>query len=107
VTAIPLQAPAPGSDFTIFIPMIAIFLIMYFLLIRPQQRRQKEHEATLAAIEKGDRVVTAGGLHGIVTGVSDEVLTVEIAALKGERVRVKVSRARIDKVTKGKEGEEP
>jgi preprotein translocase subunit YajC len=107
VIPIPLQAPPPGSDFTIFIPMIAIFLIMYFLLIRPQQRRQKEHEQTLAAIEKGDRVVTAGGLHGVVTGVADEVLTVEIAVLKGERVRVKVSRARIDKVIKGKEGEEP
>lgn len=107
MNALPLQAPPPGSDFTIFIPMIAIFLIMYFLLIRPQQRRQKEHEQTLAAIEKGDRVVTAGGLHGVVTGVADEVLTVEIAVLKGERVRVKVSRARIDKVIKAKEGEEP
>ena len=86
--AIPLQAAPPGSDLSMFIPMIAIFLIMYFLLIRPQQRRQKEHERVLAGIEKGDRVVTSGGLHGVVTGISDDVLTVEIAAVKGERVRV-------------------
>jgi preprotein translocase subunit YajC len=105
--AIPLQAAPPGSDLSMFIPMIAIFLIMYFLLIRPQQRRQKEHERVLAGIEKGDRVVTSGGLHGVVTGLSDDVLTVEIAAVKGERVRVKVSRARIDQVVKGKEGDEP
>jgi preprotein translocase subunit YajC len=89
-----------------FIPMIAIFAIFYLLLIRPQQRRQREHEKTLAAIEKGDRVVTAGGLHGVVTGVTDDVLTVEIAALKGERVRVKISRARIDSVQKGKPEDE-
>jgi preprotein translocase subunit YajC len=105
--AIVLQAAPPGPDFSIFFPMIAIFLIMYFLLIRPQQRRQKEHEQTLAAIEKGDRVVTAGGLHGVVTGVADDVLTVEIAVLRGDRVRVKIARARIDKVTKGREGDEP
>ena len=100
-----LQATSPGPDFTMFVPMIAIFLIFYLLLIRPQQRRQREHEKTLAAIEKGDRVVTAGGLHGTVTGVTDDVLTVEIAAVRGERVRVKVSRARIESVQKGK-GEE-
>ena len=98
-----LQAQ-PSGDFSIFVPMIAIFLIMYLLLIRPQQRRQKEHEAMLAAIEKGDEVVTAGGIHGKVTGVTDEVLTVEIAALKGERVRVTVSRGRVDQVKKAGSG---
>ena len=97
-----LQASQPGGDLSIFFPMIAIFLIFYLLLIRPQQRRQKEHERMLTAIERGDQVVTAGGIHGKVTGVTDDVLTVEIAALKGERVRVKVARARIDSVTKAK-----
>jgi len=104
--AIPLLAGQGGGDFSIFIPMIAIFAIMYLLLIRPQQRRQKEHEKLLASIDKGDSVVTAGGLHGRVTGVTDDVLTIEIAALKGERVRVKISRARIDSVVKGKGGDE-
>jgi preprotein translocase subunit YajC len=91
--------------FNMLFPMIAIFGIFYFLLIRPQQKRQKEQEAMIKGIQRGDSVVTAGGLHGKVTGVSDDVLTVEIAALKGERVRVKVARPRIDSVSKGDAGE--
>lgn len=99
-------APPQGSPFGMLLPMAAIFLIFYFLLIRPQQKKQREQEEMLKAIEKGDGVVTAGGLHGKVTGVTDDVLTVEIAALKGERVRVKVARARIDSVQKSKKGDE-
>jgi preprotein translocase subunit YajC len=91
-----LQA-AQGSPFDLLIPMGAIFLIIYFLLIRPQARRQKEHEKMLAALGKGDRVVTAGGLHGVVTGAEKDVLTLEIAVLRGERVRVKVDRARVER----------
>jgi preprotein translocase subunit YajC len=96
VGAIWLQAQQ-GGPFDLLIPMGAIFLIIYFLLIRPQSRRQKEHEKMLAALGKGDRVVTAGGLHGVVTGAEKDVLTLEIAALKGERVRVKVDRARVER----------
>ena len=59
------------------LPFAAIFLIFYFLLIRPQQKRQKEQEMMLKAIEKGDRVVTAGGEHVIVVGTTDDVLSVE------------------------------
>lgn len=92
------------SPLSMFVPMAAIFAIFYFLLIRPQQKKQREQEAMLKAIEKGDDIVTAGGIHGKVTGVTDDVLTVEIASLKGERVRVKVSRARIESVTKKAEG---
>jgi preprotein translocase subunit YajC len=98
---IPLQAQAEQSPFTMFVPMIAIFLIFYFLLIRPQQKRQREQEDMIKTVAKGDDVVTAGGLHGKVVGVTDDVLTVEIAALKGERVRVKVSRAKVESVQKG------
>ena len=106
--AIPLQAAPPGSDLSMFIPMIAIFLIMYFLLIRPQQRRQKEQEQLLKSIEKGDRIVSSGGLHGVVVGTSDDVLTVEIASVKGERVRVKLDRSRVERrLEKGKGVEEP
>ena len=61
------------------VPMLLIFLIFYFLLIRPQQRRQREQETLLKGIEKGDDVVTAGGLHGKVVGVTDDVLTLESA----------------------------
>lgn len=97
---VPLQADAP-SPLVQFAPFILIFFIFYFLLIRPQQKRQKEQEAMIAAVEKGDDVVTVGGLHGKVVGTTDDTLTLEIAALKGERVRVKVARAKIESVTKG------
>ena len=102
---VPLQAAAEPSPLSMLVPMGLIFLIFYFLLIRPQQRRQREQEQMLKAIEKNDNVVTAGGLHGKVVGVADDVLTLEIAALKGERVRVKVSRAKVDSVQKPKKGE--
>ena len=91
-----------ASPFGMLVPMLLIFLIFYFLLIRPQQRRQREQETMLKGLEKGDDVVTAGGLHGKVVGVTDDVLTLEIAALKGERVRVKVSRSKIESASKPK-----
>jgi preprotein translocase subunit YajC len=104
--AVLLQAQAEPSPFGMLVPMAAIFLIFYFLLIRPQQRRQKDQEKMLKAIEKGDQVVTAGGLHGKVVGVTDDTLTIEIAALKGERVRVKVARGKIESKQSPKKGEE-
>jgi len=68
-----------------------MFVIFYFLLIRPQQKKAKQHKAMLSAIKKGDKVVSSGGLHGVVTGISDEVVTMEIAP----KIRVKVSRGSI------------
>lgn len=103
---VPLQTQAPQGGLISFLPFILIFFIFYFLLIRPQQKRQKEHDAMLESIEKGDSVVTMGGIHGKVTGVTDDVLTLEIAALKGERVKVKASRSKIESVSKGNKGEE-
>ena len=97
-----LQAAPDASPFGMLIPMGAIFLIFYFLLIRPQQKRQREQEEMLRAIEKGDSVVTTGGLHGKVTGVTDDVLTLDIGAVKTDRMRVKVARTRIETVVKGK-----
>ncbi len=103
-----LQAGQGADPFSFLLPMAAIFLIFYFLMIRPQQRRQKDHEQLLKSIDKGDRIVSTGGLHGVVTGTADDVLTVEIANVKGERVRVKLDRARVERrLEKGKGGEEP
>lgn len=107
--AVLLEAGGGGepSPLGLIVPMVVIFAIFFFLVIRPQQRRQREHEEMLKSLEKGDRVVTAGGVHGTVTGVTDDVLTVEIANLRGERLRVKVDRARVDRrLEKGKGGEE-
>ena len=101
-----LQVDPGGSSLISFMPFILIFFIFYFLLIRPQQKRQKEQDKMLSGIEKGDSVITAGGVHGKVTGLTDDVITLEIAALKGERVRVKVSRAKVDGVVKPGKGEE-
>jgi len=89
------RAPASTSR---FLPLAAIFVIFYFLLIRPQQKKQKQLQSMIKAIEKGDNVVTSGGLHGKVTGVTDDVLTLDIGGVKGERVKVKIARARIEHV---------
>ena len=101
---VPLQAAPQQSPFSMLVPMGMIFLIFYFLLIRPQAKRQREQEAMLKAIEKNDSVVTVGGIHGKVVGVTDDVLTLEIASLKGgERVRVKAARSKVESVMKKSE----
>jgi preprotein translocase subunit YajC len=87
----------PGGGLGFLVPFGAMLLIFYFLLIRPQSKKQREHEKMLTALGKGDRVVTSGGLHGVVVGAEKDVLTLEIAALRGEKVRVKVDRARVDR----------
>lgn len=93
-------APGGASPIGMLLPFAAIFVIFYFLLIRPQQKRQKEQEAMLKGIEKGDRVVTSGGAHVVVVGTTDDVLTVEIteATSKGDRVRFKLDRSRVERV---------
>ncbi|RJL06345.1 preprotein translocase subunit YajC [Paracoccus aestuarii] len=75
-----------GAAFAQFIPLILIFAIMYFLMIRPQQKRLKAHREMVAAVKKGDHVVTQGGILGRVTSVRDEELEVEIS--QGVRVRL-------------------
>jgi preprotein translocase subunit YajC len=80
-----------GGGFGAFIPLILMFAIFYFLLIRPQQKKAKQHREMLSALKKGDRVVSSGGLHGIITGLTDDIATIEIAP----KVRVKVSRGSI------------
>ena len=104
---IPLQAQPEGSPFGAFVPIILITGIFYLLLIRPQQKKQKQLEKMIKAIEKGDSVITSGGLHGKVTGVTDDVLTLDIGGVKGERIKVKIARARIEHVdAANKKGDE-
>jgi preprotein translocase subunit YajC len=85
-----------GSQFLSFLPIIFIFVIFYFLLIRPQQKRSKEHRALLEALKTGEYVLTSGGIYGRVTGIKDNVITVEIS----DKVRVKVNRGNIAGVVK-------
>jgi preprotein translocase subunit YajC len=80
-----------AAGFSGFIPIILMFVIFYFLLIRPQQKRQKETRNMITNLKKGDRVITSGGLHGRITGIDDTTLTLEIA----DKVRVKVGRSNV------------
>ena len=84
-------AQGGSGGFASFVPLILMFVIFYFLLIRPQQKKTKEHRQMIDSLKTGDRIVTSGGIHGRVTGVSETDLTVEIA----EKVRVKVNRASV------------
>src|SRR4030042_4791511 len=88
-----------GGGMSAFIPLILMFAIFYFLLIRPQQKKAKQQKAMLSSIRKGDRIVTSGGLHGLITGVADDVVTMEIAP----KIRVKVSRGSVAGVLKREE----
>ena len=90
---------AQGGGFSMFVPLILIFVIFYFFLIRPQQKKQKQHQTMLSALKKGDRIVSSGGLHGVITGLTDDVITMEIAP----KVRVKVSRGSVAGIVR-KEG---
>lgn len=73
-----------------------MFAIFYFLLIRPQQKKAKEHKALLDAIKKGDNVITAGGVHGKVTAVEDTIVTLEVAT----GVNIKITKTYIAQVKK-------
>lgn len=86
---------AAGFDFMSFLPIILIFGIFYFLLIRPQQKKVREHQTMLSAIRRGDKVVTNGGIIGTVTKLtSDKELQVEIS----DGVRVRILRSMIAEV---------
>jgi preprotein translocase subunit YajC len=90
-------ADGGAAGFASFIPLVLMFVIFYFLLIRPQQKRSKEHRNLIANLKKGDRIITTGGLHGRVTGLDEVTLTVEIA----DKVRVKINRANVAGVIAG------
>lgn len=80
-----------ASGFAPFIPMILIFVVFYFLLIRPQQKKAKAHQEMINNLKKGDRVITSGGMYGLVTGLDEGTATIEIA----DKVRVKVTRGSV------------
>ncbi len=84
-----------GSGITSTLVMFGlIFLIFYFMIIRPQQKRQKERQKMLDAVKKGDKIITAGGVHGTVVGVEDKTVLVQIA----DNVKVKVDRGSVSSI---------
>ncbi|HXA09554.1 MAG TPA: preprotein translocase subunit YajC [Chthoniobacterales bacterium] len=93
-------AGAGPNPLTNFIPIILIFIIMYFLLFRPQMRRQKEQRNLVAALKTGDRVVTASGIHGMITNVKDATVTVKVA----DNVKLEMDKSAVTNVIKTVEG---
>lgn len=94
------QAAAGGSGFDIMsmLPLLAIFVIFWFLILRPQQKKMKEHQAMLNAIEVGDEIITQGGIAGRVRKVGEQFMTLEIA----NNVEIQVQRSAVGaKLEKG------
>lgn len=83
-----------GQSVSFFMPLVLVFAIFYFLIIRPQQKQAKKQQEMLKAIEKGDQVITSGGIHGKIVGTTDTVLTLEIA----DNVKIKVERSSVQSV---------
>ncbi len=82
---------AGGGGIVSFLPLIAIFAIFYFLLIRPQQKKQKDQRLMLENLKKGDRVITQSGIHGTIVKVKDQTFIIEVA----EKVKMEFSKSAI------------
>ncbi|OGU77794.1 MAG: preprotein translocase subunit YajC [Ignavibacteria bacterium RBG_16_34_14] len=96
------MAPTDGGGGNLVSTLImfgAIFLIFYFMIIRPQQKRAKQREKMLSSIEKGDKVITSGGLHGIIAGLDEKTVLLAIS----DNVKVKVERSAVTTVLSSKE----
>lgn len=89
------EAPQGGaSPFISFLPLILIFVIFYLLLILPQQRRQKEHQRLLSSLNRGDRVITTGGIHGQIIKVEQDTVTIKVS----EKCEIKVDKSAVTKI---------
>ncbi|MEZ5651734.1 MAG: preprotein translocase subunit YajC [Burkholderiaceae bacterium] len=92
-------AGAAGGEWMGFLPIVLMFAVLYFLMIRPQMKRAKEHRNMVEALKKGDEVVTNGGIAGRVTKVGEQYVTVEIARTNskdgGQPVEVKMQKAAV------------
>jgi|WetSurMetagenome_2_1015567.scaffolds.fasta_scaffold38806_2 preprotein translocase subunit YajC len=88
-----LQQGAGGFEqlLSTIVPFLLIILVFYFLILRPQQKRQKDRQKLLESVRKGDRVITTGGIHGLVEGVEDKILLVKI----DDNVKVKVEKSAV------------
>jgi len=91
------QLPAVPSTLVSFIPLILVFFIFYLLLIRPQQKKVKQHRQILAQLKKNDEVMTSGGIYGKVVALTDTVVTLEVTP----NVRLRVHRPQISEILKG------
>jgi preprotein translocase subunit YajC len=96
-TAPAAPAPSGASALMQFLPLVLMFAAMYFLLIAPQRKKQKEHEKMLTALAAGDEVVTAGGIYGVITQVKDDRFVIRIGA---DNAKVEVGKGFISALVK-------
>jgi preprotein translocase subunit YajC len=92
-------APSPAGGIGAFVPFIFIFIIMYFVLLRPQMRRQKDQQRLVSALKTGDRVVTNAGIHGLISNVKETTVIVKVA----DNVKIEMEKSAINNVLKSTE----
>lgn len=85
------QQPNPIAS---FLPFVLMFLVLYFLLLRPQMKKQKNQQRMIDELEKNDEIVTSGGIHGTILNIKDDILVVKIA----DNVKIEISRAAVSRV---------
>ena len=91
----PPQGPA-GGGLNFFVPLIFIFVIMYFIMIRPQKKRQDEQKKLVAALKTGDRVVTGAGIHGLISNVKETTVMLKVA----DNVKIEIEKSAVTNVLK-------
>ncbi|HYS13373.1 MAG TPA: preprotein translocase subunit YajC [Burkholderiaceae bacterium] len=91
----PAAASGPESMLTSVGFMVLIFVVFYFLLIRPQTKRQKEHKSMVETLGKGDEVVTSGGIIGKITELSDQYMVVQVASVDGKPVEISMQKGAV------------
>jgi preprotein translocase subunit YajC len=94
-SAAPQQVPGGGIG-SFFVPLIFIFIIMYFVMIRPQKKRQEQQQKLVASLKTGDKVVTNAGIHGLISNVKDNTVLVKVA----DNVKIEMDKAAITTVLK-------
>src|SRR5947199_1373812 len=93
------QSPAPstpGGGIGFFVPLIFIFVIMYFVMIRPQKKRQEQQQKLVASLKSGDRVVTNGGIHGLIANVKETTVLLKVA----DNVKIEIDKSAVTNVMK-------
>jgi preprotein translocase subunit YajC len=95
--AAPVMAPPQPGGVAMLLPMVGVFAVFYFLMIRPQQKRMKEQQTMIAALKQGDEVVTTSGILGTIHGVAEKVVTLEVS----RDVKIKILKSQIAQVVKG------
>lgn len=103
------QAPpggqGAGTFVSMLVPMGLILIIFYFLLIRPANKKQKALQAMIDSLKSGDKVITTGGIHGVVAGITDEIIQLRVASVDGKGVKIEISRAAVASLQKEQGGE--